>query len=71
MIPWYSQDEKPQGPEVAVIAAFDDGTPFLLPELHAWSEAHGCWMSHTGGLLLKHATYKWAREADVLAVLRP
>ena len=57
--------------QTAIIAVYckDDGAPYLLPEIYVWSEQHGCWITESTGLKLKHTEYWWIAETDVLETL--
>jgi hypothetical protein len=71
MMHWNTHIAEPEMNETAVIAVFDpaDGKPFLLGEIYKFCERHGCWMSESTGLKLKHEAFFWLPEAALLGSL--
>lgn len=67
---WRAHTLKPTGPEVALIAVFDDeNRPFLLPEIYRWSEAHGNWIGYHSGLHLTRPAFMWVPEREILETI--
>jgi len=71
MIHWHTHAVAPKMGETALIAIFDpeDNEAFLLGEIYRFCERHGCWMSETTHLKLKHDTFFWVSESTVLGSL--
>lgn len=75
MSTWNAASVIPTEPETAVIAVLphsaapEDSSPFLLAEVFRFDPHYQRWIGETSGLLLKHKSFWWAREEDVLAGL--
>lgn len=70
---WHTHIAAPEPNQTALIAVHCpiDDKPFLLDEIYRFDVTHGCWMSESSGLKLKHAAYWWMPESALLAGLPP
>jgi hypothetical protein len=72
---WHTHIVKPAPFETAVIAViphpgdFHDNKPFLLGEIYRFDPKHDCWIGEANGLILKHQTYFWMPEDQLLRSL--
>lgn len=74
---WHPASEAPTLPETAVIATKlpNEYSPdamggyFILDEMYRFDLKLQRWLGETSGLLLRHESYWWMRENDLLAGL--
>ena len=72
---WQPHTRKPEAllPALIAVPGVGDGDPddgpFLLPGIYHFDTRFGCWMNEHTGLKLRHETFWWISETDILASL--